>query len=209
VSLSDLLVSAVRALKKHDCTFAVGGAFAANIYRSEVRATEDIDFGIIAPGRDLEIVEAVWSELGIQGRVVTRREASLAPTFEPGAKWMMVADKRESRRVDFMLWALDWVTRAVERAQANVHPIPQGETAPFMTLEDVLVAKAFAVHHISAKQDPYKHMSDIQDILVHNDKQVDLQYLAARLHECKVSLPKVMKPSLPLAFQSLTKGKNY
>jgi len=209
VSLSDLLASAVSALKKHDCTFAVGGGFAANIYRSEVRATEDVDFGIIAPGRDLEIVEAVWNELDIRGRVVTRREVSPASTYEPDAKWMMVADRRGPRRVDFMLWALDWVTKAVERAQANVHPIPRGETAPFLTLEDALVAKAFAVHHAGAMQNPYKHMSDIQDILVHNEAQVDLQYLSARLHQCKVSLPKAMKSRLPREFQPLTKGKNY
>jgi GrpB-like predicted nucleotidyltransferase (UPF0157 family) len=122
---------------------------------------------------------------------------------------MMVANKGGAHRVDFLLWALDWVTRAVERAQANSHPIPQGETAPFLTLEDVLVAKAFAVDHIGATQDPYKHMSDILDILVHNEEQVDLQYLAARLHQCKISLPKEMKSRLPKAFQHLTKGKGY
>ena len=205
MNTAELLAKAVAALKASDCKFAIAGGFAANLYRRDVRVTEDIDFGIVAPGAALDIAKSIWQQFNISGKVLTRKQVSPAPTLTPNDRWMMVADRDGERRIDFMLSQLDWVTEAVERAQSNVHPVSATTTAPFLTLEDVIVAKAFAVHHAGAKQDPYKHMSDIQDILTHNEADVDLTYLTARLASCKVGLPSGMKQHIPARFHALAK----
>ena len=88
MTLAQLLAAAVQMLNERNCKFAIAGGLAANLYRSELRLTEDIDFGIVAPGLDIEIGRAIWARFDISGKVLTRKQISPAPTYEPQTKWV-------------------------------------------------------------------------------------------------------------------------
>jgi hypothetical protein len=199
MNLEALFRSAVDELRRRSVPFAVAGGFAADLYRDQPRLTMDVDLGILADTGAAEKAVAVIEALGLQAGIV--READLAggPLFaiRPRRTAPCVVVGRppgepSSPGVDILLPSIPWIADAVRRAQAN--EVDFGfASVPALTLEDVIIAKLYALRAIPMRA---KDLDDLQSILAVGH-ETDLAYLAGQMRRFNIQVPRAAQPFLP------------
>lgn len=203
VSLFELLPRVAELLRHAGCTFALAGGLAANLYRRDIRATQDIDLMILAGGGEVEVALEVLRQLGLKGSLATQGQLSRRPGMGKKAPWMLVGERRgREPSVDFLLPALPWFSCAMGRAQQNLKAIGSLQI-PCITAEDVIIAKAFALYVWGERR---SDLQDIEDIL-ENHSELDVDYLGGAIRDLGVVLPKRLKPLLPKPLRTLTRAR--
>jgi len=199
MQLEALFKSAVSELSKLDLTFAVAGGLAAALYRDQPRLTMDVDISIFAKTHALQHAQQVMKALGLEAGIA--READLAggPLFairKGNTKACMVvgraADDASGIGVDILLPALPWVEDAVRRAQDNAMDFGFGPV-PTLTLEDIILAKLFALRSARIRA---KDLDDLQSIF-DAGHDINMAYLADQMRRFKTVIPKTAEAFLP------------
>ena len=199
MTLEALFRGAVEELRARDVLFAVAGGFAADLYRHETRLTMDVDLGILTETDAVATATSIIESLGLEAGIV--READLAggpmsairqrrpaPSVVVGRP----AGEPSAPGVDILLPALAWTPEAIRRAQANDIDFGFGPV-PTLTLEDVFVAKMFALRAAPVRA---KDPDDLQSIC-QAQHEIDMPYLAGQLRRFRIRVPRDAAPFLP------------
>lgn len=208
--LDEMFRQAVETLMARGVLFAVAGGFAADLYRSEHRLTQDVDLCIAVPEDPEGMASGVLMSLGLKPGIA--READLAggPLFairRKNTRPCMVIGRPEGMArgpgVDILLPAMPWVPRAVTRAQHNLVDFGFGPV-PVITREDVIVAKLAAMKGTPSR---FKDLDDLVSIFGTNP-DLDIKYLAGRMHELEVVVPKAISDDAPEILVRVSKDIN-
>lgn len=207
MSLEALFQSTVRELRLRHVPFAVAGGFAADLYRREPRLTMDVDFVILTESPGAHAAIAVIEALGLQSGVVRKADLAGGPLFairRQSTDACMVVGRSKgassAEGVDILLPTIPWVKDAVQRAQANTVDFGFGPV-PALTLEDVIIAKLYALGAASMRA---KDLDDLQSIFA-ADHTVDIPYLAGQMQRFAITVPKAAEPFLPDAVLQLSR----
>lgn len=208
MSLAGLFVSAITELKAIDCEYAVGGGFAADLYRLEVRGTGDIDFLFFTNGLEKEKGKELLKRLELEGREATLFDLKRAPGMNKRTAdvFILVGRKgKEKAGVDLLLPPFPWFKQAISRAQSNLFDFGHGVgPVPALTAEDVILAKLFAGR--------LKDWDDVNSIFqAHADLdsrvKLDLNYLIQQMGKLNLALPKECLKDAPKALRVHAKQK--
>ena len=185
MSINKTLEKVVCELNSRNVTYAIAGGIAANVYRQEIRGTQDIDIAIIAENEE-QIGREVIESLNLKAGTATKADLDGGPIFKKKQSPTILLVGRDPSNedgigVDILLSTIPWAKEAIKRAQDNKFDYGFG-SVPTLTIEDLLVAKLYA---ISKKSTRYKDLDDIQSI-VQTEPKIDAAYLSARLKEYKL-----------------------
>ncbi|MFH1263407.1 MAG: nucleotidyl transferase AbiEii/AbiGii toxin family protein [Pseudomonadota bacterium] len=195
----ELLESAVRALRKVDCRFAVAGGIAANLFRSEPRLTQDVDLLLLADPieKTEEIATRFLQKLGFE--VGRAKVADLVQAQMMGKKTtpvvLLVGREKGTKGeggVDILLPKMAWVQGAIERAQHHRVDFGFGKL-PTITIEDFIVSKLFALRDNPSR---FKDLDDLQSLFGSNPS-LDLVYLAGAFGRYHLTLPRELRRLAP------------
>lgn len=203
LSIEDIFRKTVKSLEKQNCEYAVCGGIAALIYRREIRYTGDIDILLRADRK--EIATDLISSLGLKAEMFTLAQLSLSPQINKRSSPLAVIVGRSAADskafgLDFLTDAFPWASTALARAKFNILSFVDYQ-APFITAEDVILAKIPAVD-FSARGS--KDWDDILSILG-STRNLDLSYLASQFEKLKYCLPKHLEAQLPKALAVINK----
>ena len=196
MKLETLFKEAVEQLQKEGCQFAVCGGIAAIIYRPDIRVTGDIDFLISAPQRAVQIATRIIEHFGLTPSPLRLSQLTHAPLMNKKTSPIaVIVGRSETDKaapgLDFLMPVWPWSKGALERAQDNV--ISLGETkAPFLTAEDVIIAKLYSAGSPRRAKD----WDDIQSIFS-SERTLDIDYLAKEISNQKIFIPKHLEKELP------------
>lgn len=208
MTLTELFLSAVRELRLLECKFAVGGGFAADLYRSEIRGTGDIDFLFLTNGSEKEKGKALLNQLDLNGREATLFDLKRLPGMNKKSAdvFILVGRKgKEKEGVDLLLPPFPWFQNAIERAQVNLFDFGHGiGVVPTLTAEDVILAKLDAGR--------LKDKDDINSIFAayadpDSKVELDLNYLIAEMSRLKLRLPDEVIREAPKALRVFAKKR--
>ena len=206
MSLTQLFKAAVIEFKALNCDYAVGGGFAADLYRYEVRGTGDIDFLFYTNGLETEKGKKLLTKLNLNGREATLFDLKRMPGMNKKSAdvYVIVGRKgKEKEGVDLLLPPFSWFSSALRRAQSNLFDFGHGiGPVPTLTAEDVILAKLDAGR--------LKDKDDINSIFAsHADSdsqvKIDLNYLVSQMQELKLSLPEECLSDAPMALRVIAK----
>lgn len=203
----------VELLHREKCEFAICGGVAAMVYRQEVRFTGDIDILLSAPSSPGDLAKRIIEDFRLTAQVVRQSQLIRAPAMNKKQSPIAVIIGRHptdknAPGLDFLLPIFPWATAALSRAQHNVLVV-HGVNAPFLTAEDVLLAKFTALDSDSGTRRE-RDWGDITSILG-SGRTIDFAYVAGELDRLKLSIPRDLEKALPhplsIAFKRIrTKG---
>ena len=209
MSLETLFRSAVEELRARDLLLAVAGGFAADLYRHETRLTMDVDIGILTEADAVATAISVIESLGLEAGIVRQADLAGGPPFavrqQRTAPCVVVgrpAGEPTAPGVDILLPALAWTPEAIRRAQVNDVDFGFGPV-PTLTLEDVLVAKLFALQASPVRA---KDLDDLQSIC-RKQHEIDMPYLAGQVRRFQIRVARHAAPFLPDWIVRLTRGR--
>lgn len=191
MKLLTILNKVVKTLEKLECQYCLIGGYAASIYRNQERLTHDIDFALVANdiSKSKSIAEKCIKGIGLKPMV------GIIPIgeHEPQRKNVsMITSESISGdikgSIDIILPELPWVQFSVQRAQYNIINLGFIKI-PVITPEDIIISKCYALRN---NPDRFKDLDDIKEIFI-GVKDLDLDYLEAKLDELALSIPKVLK----------------
>ncbi len=187
----------IAVLESTKVQYAVAGGIIASVYRSEIRATEDIDIVIFSEDKASEFVaENILEQLNLEPRKVRKAELEGGPMFAIKSQstpvWLLVGRKKNQVGVDFLLENIPWVKEAVKRAKKNKIDFGFG-LVPCITVEDLIISKCFSFYNQSTR---LKDLDDLTSVLKKN-KDVDFVYIAKRFQELKLKIPDAIKDFVP------------
>jgi len=206
MNLRELFVSAVNELQAFQCEYAVGGGFAADLYRSQVRGTADVDFLFLTGGLEKEKGKELLKRLDLEGREATLFDLKRVPRMNKKSAevFILVGRKgKEKEGVDLLLPPFPWFKHAIKRAQQNLFDFGRGMgPVPTLTAEDVILAKLYAGR--------LKDKDDINSIFeAHADLdsrvRLDLNYLVEQMRKLDLPLPLENANDAPTALRALAK----
>lgn len=203
---SELISAVSEHLSDAKIQYALVGGLAASLYRSTIRATDDIDF-IVSYG------EEATTELASLGQKLTRKIVSVRKAELEGGP--LFAIKRKSTPIvlvrlvdqenprylplDFILANNPWVPAALNRAAPMTTPIPG---LPLISAEDLIIAKLIA---LQSRPDRLQDAQDVKEILVTQDA-IDWSYLKHELVRHAVLVPQQFKDYFPETLEKILKG---
>jgi hypothetical protein len=199
MTLEAIFQAAVESLRKRSIDFAVAGGLAADLYRDEPRLTMDVDLGIMTEGDSLKTAISVIESLNLKAGIVREADFAGGPLFairrQNTLPYMVVGrppGEPSAPGVDILLPSIPWTADAIRRAQDNVVDFGFGDV-PVLLLEDVIVAKLFALraHPIRAKD-----LDDLQSIFAAGH-DIDKPYLAGQLRRYRITIPDAAQAFLP------------
>lgn len=208
MSLGKLFASAVRELRALKCEYAVGGGFAADLYRYQVRGTGDIDFVFFTDGMEKEKGKELLERLELEGKEVTLFDLKRLPGMNKknADVFILVGRKGKSKEgVDLLLPPFPWFQQAIKRAQSNLFDFGHDTgPVPTLTAEDVILAKLFA-----GRLKDWDDVNSIFQAQADPDSRValDLNYLIQQMERLNLSLPKECLPDAPTALRIRAKQK--
>jgi hypothetical protein len=187
--------------------FAVAGGFAAGLYRLEPRLTMDVDLVILAAADGVETAMDVIEALGLKARIARKADLAGGPLFairrgntKPCIVVGRPADNPQGEGVDLLLCGFPWVEDAARRAQGHEVDFGFGPV-PVLTLEDVLLAKLWALQASPLRA---KDLDDLQSIIEANH-DLDIAYLAGQIGRLKIVIPPQAEPFLPKSILLLSR----
>ena len=200
MSLTELFKTSLKTLRDLDCTFAVAGGFAADLYRKQTRGTNDIDYLFLAEGSGIRLGKEMLTKLKLGTGEVRLHQLSRTPRMNKKSQEVYILVGRSADQelgVDLLLPPFPWFEKALERAQANLVDFGFG-AIPTITAEDVVLSKLFAGR-------PKDH-DDIISIF-ESARVLDLVYLAGEMERLGFILPEATLSLAPKALRVLTKRK--
>jgi hypothetical protein len=199
-SIFKLLERVMKHLESKDISYALAGGLAANLYRSEIRATGDLDFIIYSEGNIIKDGKKALKALGYEPHEV--READLAggPFHKIKSKetpvCILTGRSKDplDLRVDFLLHTLKWPIQAMKRSTTNFANLTKNLKVPCITVEDLILAKLLALDHNSTR---YKDLDDIQSILDEKN-EIDWAYILSEVSHLGLQrIPKGIEEIFP------------
>jgi len=196
MKLQELFKKAKGELERRRISYALAGGFVASVYREQPRATDDIDFFILADTRQDSVATELIEFFGLTPHII--REANLegGPQFAIKKKNtpinMVIGRSDEMPGLDFILSNIKWSSGVMERAQFNKIDFGFGPT-PCLTVEDILIAKFYSFDNDKTR---FKDLDDIQSIF-QAKHGLDFNYILGRLSELDLSIPEQVKESTP------------
>ncbi len=180
--------------------YAIAGGLAASFYRTKPRVTNDVDIAF-AIGTYEESKQAAIHVIESIG-------------YDAALGWIYAGEKKKLKRapmiigrhdqnnlegtIDFLLPSFPWVETAVLRAQD--HLIDFGfAKIPTVTLEDLIIAKAFA---LDVEPNRFQDLDDIKSILL-SDNEVDFSYVVSQCERLDLAFPSALESFLPAALRKL------
>jgi hypothetical protein len=206
MSLGELFVSTISELRKLRCEYAVGGGLAADLYRSQVRGTGDIDFLFFTDGLESKKGRELLEKLGLTAKETTIFDLKHAPGMnKKSADVFILVGRRgkEEEGVDLLLPPFPWFKPAIRRAQSSHFDFGHGTgPVPTLTAEDVILAKLFAGR--------LKDKDDINSIFEsHADQdsnvRLDLNYLIEQMQKLDLPMPQENIEAAPIALRVFAK----
>lgn len=183
-------------LEKRNISYAMAGGFVASVYRKEPRATEDLDFFILAKTYEDGIATELIDFFGLKIHFMRKADLEGGPIFAIKNKNtpinMIVGRSNEKPGLDLILSNIKWSEGVMERAQANKVDFGFGPI-PCLTVEDILIAKFYSFANNNTR---FKDLDDIQSIF-EADNDLDYNYILGRLHELNLWIPKEVEQSTP------------
>lgn len=208
MTLAKLFLSALKELKKLNCTYAVAGGFAADLYRLQDRGTNDIDFLFLTDGLETEKGKELLEKLKLSGKEAKEHDLKRSPMMNKKSAdvFILVGRKEDtSYGVDLLLPQFPWFEKALSRAQSNKIDFNLGfGSIPTITAEDVILAKLYAGR--------LKDKDDVLSIFqAHAESKVklDLNYLISEMTRLKLNLPDEVVKEAPKALRVLAKRKKH
>ena len=196
MKLGELFKQVRDELEKRNVPYALAGGFVTSVYRKEPRATEDLDFFILANAHEEELATELIEFLGLTPHIVKKADLEGDPLFAIKKKNtpinMVVGRSNEKPGLDFILSNIKWSTGVMERAQFNKIDFGFGPT-PCLTVEDILIAKFYSYKNSKTR---FKDLDDIQSIF-QAAHDLDFNYILGRMSELNLSIPAEVKESTP------------
>ena len=196
-TLVDLTKRTCQKLSDTGIDFALAGGIAADIYRGETRATEDLDLLVEISAKDVDLAKELVDSLGFTPSIVTEAQLQGNTRFARRAKRstpQIVVGRAENKPygVDFLLLSMPWAQTAMERSKSNQINIPSIGLIPCLTVEDLIISKLFALKNNSSRR--YRK-SDIPDVVLmfEHNSNLDIPYLSNALQELELVLPKIIE----------------
>lgn len=200
MELKPFFIDVVRVLKKENLRFAVAGGLIASMYRQSERLTKDLDFLLLATSDTQKKAEKIITDFGLQATVIRQADLEGGPMFvikRKSSTPFMVCGRQDANPskigLDFILPAMPWFAKALERAEKNQIDFGIGDSIPALTAEDVIIAKLYAVKN---KPQRFMDLDDLQSIFAAN-ADLDVGYLTNVMKECELVIPKELKASAP------------
>ncbi|HMO49937.1 MAG TPA: nucleotidyl transferase AbiEii/AbiGii toxin family protein [Kiritimatiellia bacterium] len=207
MSLKALFKAAVATLQKRNVPFAVAGGLAADLYRREPRLTMDVDLVILTDDRAVETAKAVIEAVGLRAGIIRRADLDGGPLFavkQKSTKPCMVVGRKtgdsSGEGVDILLPEIPWVADAVRRATNNLVDYGFGPV-PALTVEDVIIAKLFALQSADMRA---KDLDDLQSIFA-AEPTLNVPYLAGQIDRLHLEIKKTTRPFLPAGLIDITR----
>ena len=209
MNLGGLFIAAVKELRALECEYAVGGGFAADLYRSQVRGTGDVDFLFLTNGSEKEKGNELLKKLDLEGKEATLFDLKRIPGMNKKSADVFILIGRKAKQkegVDLLLPPFPWFSNAIKRSQSNLFDFGHGMgRVPTLTVEDVILAKLFAAR--------LKDKDDINSIFeAHADPEsnvkLDLNYLIEQIQKLDLSIPTENLSDAPKALRLLARNKN-
>ena len=201
MKLSELFEVASKKLIELDCTFALGGCIAADLYRKETRTTKDIDFLFFMNGMEVDRGRELLKKLNLGVGEVKLHQLKQSPTMNKRSKdtYILVGRGNESDPgVDLLLPPFPWFANAMRRAQSNLIDFGFG-FVPVLTAEDIILAKLFG--------NRLKDLDDIQSIF-EAKKPLNVGYLEAEMDRLGFSFPSEIIAVAPGQLKRFVKRKS-
>lgn len=206
MNLQDFFKQVRDELEKRNIPYAMAGGFVASIYRKEPRATEDLDFFILAKTYEDGIVTELIDFFDLKTQIFRKADLEGGPLFAIQKKNtpinMVVGRSNEKPGLDLILSNIKWSEGVMERAQANKINFGFGHI-PCLTVEDILIAKFYSFENNKTR---FKDLDDIQSIF-QADNDLDFDYTLGRLHELNLWIPEELKKSTPKELRAKLKSK--
>ena len=200
MKLSELFKAASKELTDLECTFAVGGGLAADLYRKDTRSTNDVDFLFLADGMELDKGRTLLRKLNLGVGEVKLHQLTRSPAMNKKSKGTYILVGRanaDDPGVDLLLPPFPWFANAMRRSQSNLIDFGFG-SVPTLTAEDIILAKLFA--------NRFKDLDDVQSIL-EAKKPLDVGYLAAEMDRLGFSFPPEVVAVAPKELRRFAKRK--
>ena len=194
MNLTELFKTSLEELRAIDCTFAVAGGFAADLYRKQARGTNDIDYLFLANSLGTQVGKELLLKLKLGAGEIKLHQLTKSPRMNKKSQevYILVGRKTsEDPGVDLLLPPFPWFQKALERAQSNPVDFGFGPT-PTIKVEDVILAKLFA-----------GRPKDVDDIIsiFESERTLDLAYLAGEMERLGLMLPQVALSVAPKALR--------
>lgn len=200
MTLAKFFTDVVKTLRKENLLFAVAGGLVASVYRESERLTKDIDFLICATSDTQKKAEKIIKAFDLTPTVIRKADLEGGPMFaikRQSSLPMMVCGRSKTNPtkigLDFILPEMPWFKNALERAQHNKIDFGIGAEVPALTVEDVIIAKLYALKN---KPQRFQDLDDLQSIFsAHPD--LDLAYLNNAFKESALIIPKELAAVAP------------
>ena len=170
----------------------MGNSQLRGLYRVEIRTTADIDLLLLAEDQTTELAKKIIRDFGLKPAIARQADLAGGPLFAIKKRntpaYAVIGrnpDNKETIGLDFLLPNIPWFHGALERAQDNKIDFGFGKI-PTMTVEDIVIAKLYALRD---NQTLLKDLDDLQSIFS-AQQEIDIPYLAGKMTEFKVNLPK-------------------
>ena len=194
MEVSELLKTVVLKLQQYKIRFGLAGGLVANLYRTEIRATADVDI-VIATEKSEEDARKILGALGYSPRITTQADLSGGPLWDRkkriGPVCMISGGDPEDKlqvKLDLLLPEIPWVSTAVDRAQHQQIDFGFAKI-PCITIEDFILSKLYALRLNHSR---FKDLDDLSSIFLSNP-ELDLPYLIGRMQEFELPLPIELK----------------
>ncbi len=190
-------------LRKYQQQYAIAGGLAASYYRKQPRLTNDLDIAINTGSIEnskksaIKIIENIGYNSAFGWIASAEKKLKNPVALVIGSKSKDSFDAT----IDFLLPVFPWVEKAIVRAQNNL--IDYGfSTIPTMTIEDIIIAKTFALN-IEAKR--FQDLDDLQSIFLAKN-ELDLSYLVAEFERLKIAVPTSIRANSPKSLSRIATG---
>ena len=208
MSLKTVFKDIIQHFQHENIQFALAGGMIASLYRTEERLTQDLDFLIFAEPNTLAVAQNIIKHFGLQPNIITKAELEGGPLFaikrKSTAPYMVVGRSNAAEMkigLDFILPTMPWFAQALERSAYNVIDFGFAKI-PCLTVEDVIIAKIYAVNNSPMR---FKDLDDLQSIFkaAHD---LDFAYLVGELQKYDLKVSSNLKKILPKALRSIWRG---
>ncbi len=185
-------------LENRNINYALAGGLASNIYRKDMRLTQDIDFAVALGINEINIGKKALQEINLQVGVVHEGDLLGSPFRRSRKKTkaqILVGRNPKLKNqvgVDLILSTMPWVMEAITRAQKNKIKIFE-KSYPALTIEDFVISKLYALGH----QKRYKDLDDLEQVLG-NNQNFDITYLAGRMDALNLPIPKDLRQKVEI-----------
>ena len=202
--MQDLFRFVVQRLSSENIQHAVCGGVAANLYRDELRLTADLDFLVDTKNVDLDYFVQIIKDAELTPYNLRHADLKKSPMMgEKSTPIFIIAGKDPKDKlncgVDFLTLNNVWAESALARAQHQIVEFGQIK-APVITIEDLFIAKLFAILDSN-------RMEDLDDLekLISAHRSLDLNYLSTQLTKHKLILPRDLESRSPDVIRIISK----